>query len=139
MKIDMTCYCGSRFQLDTSDKHQLTQTLTYGAWQRIHAPHTPAGKPLPWTPVKMPNIHPAIRLSKVRTQINGLKRTKKGLVMKVAELMGTATKMVVESDIRYENAVFLVSRERECVDICAPQDIHVEKLPLVKKLGDDDA
>lgn len=78
-----------------------------------------------------PYIHPAISLSKVRTHINGLKRTEKELIMEVAELMGTSDKMVVESDVDYEDAVFLVSREH--TDICAPQHIHIEKLPLVKK------
>lgn len=53
MKIDMTCYCGSRFQLDTSDKKSIDclKILPYEVWQRIHAPHTPTNKPLPWTPV----------------------------------------------------------------------------------------
>ena len=78
-----------------------------------------------------PDIHPAISLSKVRTQINGLKQTDKQLSIKIAEFMGAATKMIVLSDVGYENAVFLVSREH--ADICAPQDIHIEKLPLVRK------
>ena len=67
----------------------------------------------------------------ILTQINGLKRTEKELIMEVAELMGTSDKMVVQSDVDYEDAVFLVSWEH--TDICAPQDIHIEKLPLVKK------
>ena len=54
MNIDVACYCGARFQLDTATDDRLANLCreTYEVWQKAHTKCIPDGQPEPWKPVE---------------------------------------------------------------------------------------